>query len=219
MAEVVPVPFSAPRTEATDLADRLITGDEAVFAELVRTWSPAMLRLARAFGHTPQAAEDVVQDTWLAVIAGLDRFQRRSGLRTWVFAILVDRAWTAAAEDARSVSWSRLGRGEHGPTVDPNRFQGADAPDPGHWTSVGAPLSWSGDPERTAVDGEIRALVESSLDGLPLRQRVAVVLRDVLGLDATETCDLLGVSPESQRVLLHRGRAGLRAALEEYHRA
>ena len=198
------------------LVEQLQAGDEAVFNDLVQRWSPPMLRLARAFVHTRQSAEDVVQETWLAVITGLTRFEGRSSLRTWVYAILVNKARTAGVKDARSIPWSQLGDDTHGPTVDPARFQGADGEYPGHWTSIGAPARWAGDPERRALDRELRALVDAALDRLPVRQRVAVTVRDLIGLDADEACEVLGVSQQNQRVLLHRGRAGLRAALETY---
>jgi RNA polymerase sigma-70 factor (ECF subfamily) len=204
-----------------ELVARLRGGDEAAFAALVDAWSPAMLRLARTFVGTWQAAEDVVQDAWLGVVTGLRRFEGRSSLRTWTFTILVNRARTRGARDARTVPVSQLGQPDDSacPSVHPGRFQGLDGEYPSHWTSIGAPAAWEHDPERGALADEVRAVLEAALSALPPRQAAAVTLRDVLGLDSHETCTALGVSPENQRVLLHRGRAALRGALEEYHRA
>ncbi len=176
-----------------------------------------MLRLARVFVRTRQGAEDVVQDSWLAVVTGLHRFEGRSSLRTWVFAIVVNRARTTGSREARSIAWSQLADSDDGHTVDPGRFQGADGEYPGHWSSVGAPARWAGDPERRLLDREARALVEAALDRLPERQRITVTLRDVVGLGAEETCRMLGVTAQNQRVLLHRGRAAVRDALETYY--
>jgi RNA polymerase sigma-70 factor (ECF subfamily) len=199
-----------------DLVARLRAGDEQAFRDLVRAWSPGMLRIAGAHVRTAQAAEDVVQETWVAVIRGLRAFEGRSSLRTWAFTILVNRARTHGAKEARTLPYAPV-REEDEPAVDPDRFQGPDGQYPGHWTSLGAPTAWRGDPERRALDGEARQLIEDALSGLPQRQRVAVTLRDVLGLDSDEACAVLGVSPQNQRVLLHRGRAALRAALEGYY--
>ena len=198
------------------LLERLRSGDAQAFDDLVTAWSPAMLRLARAFVRTRQGAEDVVQDAWLAVVAGLHRFEGRSSLRTWVFAIVVNRARTTGSREARSIAWSQLADGDAQRTVDRGRFQGPDGEYPGHWSSVGAPARWAGDPERRLL-GRARGLVEAALVRLPERQRIAITLRDVVGLDAEETCRVLGVTAQNQRVLLHRGRAAVREALEAYY--
>jgi RNA polymerase sigma-70 factor (ECF subfamily) len=205
-----------------DLVARLRAGDEAGFAALVDAWTPAMLRLARSFVATRQAAEDVVQETWLGVLVGIDRFEGRSSLRTWAFSILVNRARTHGVREARSVALSQLGRPDADGdcrSVDPDRFQGPDGEYPGHWTSVGAPVAWENDPERGALAQEVRATLEAALETLPPRQRAAVTLRDVLGFGSDEACAALAVTPENQRVLLHRGRAALRTALAEYYRS
>jgi RNA polymerase sigma-70 factor (ECF subfamily) len=199
--------------------DRLRAGDEGEFARVLRDWSPAMLRVAACYVHGSAAAEDVVQETWLAVVAGLSRFEGRSSLRTWTFAILVKRARTYAVRERRCVPLSELGAGDSGPTVDPTRFQGADGDYPGHWTSAGAPRPWPGHPEDAVLAGEIRAEISAALAGLPRRQRMVVTLRDVVGLSSDEACDVLGISQPNQRVLLHRARARLRSALEDHYRA
>jgi len=203
--------------EDDELLVRLRAGDAAAFAAIVDEWSPVMLSVARRFVHDRQAAEDVVQDTWLGVMSGLARFEGRSSVRSWVFSILINRAKTRGSRDARVLCSARLtGLEPSGPTVDPVRFQGADGAYPGHWTSAGAPRPWD-QPERQVLAHELGALIDRALDELPERQRLVVQLRDVQGMSAEEACAALGLSPGNQRVLLHRGRAALRAALEGYH--
>lgn len=205
----------------TALVARLRAGDEVAFAELVELWSPAMLRLARTFVSSAQSAEDAVQDAWMGVLNGLAKFEGRSSLRTWTFTILVNRAKTRGTREARTrtLSWSDAGTDDDAaPSVDPRRFQGAEGQYPGHWTSVGEPVPWSDQPERRALAGEVFDLVGRALQTLPPRQRLVATLRDVHGLPAEEACAVLGISPQNQRVLLHRARSVLRGALEEYYR-
>src|SRR4051794_29222248 len=200
-----------------ELLVRLRAGDTAAFAAIVDDWSPVMLSVARRYVRDRQAAEDVVQETWLGVMTGLARFEGRSSVRSWAFSILINRAKTRRCRDARVLSSARLtGLEPSGPTVDPARFQGADGAYPGHWTSAGAPRPWD-QPERQVLAHELGALIDRALDELPERQRLVVQLRDVQGMSAEEACAALGLSPGNQRVLLHRGRAALRAALERYH--
>lgn len=215
---------SEVRDEVTDpdadVLARLRAGNEAAFAELVDRWSPAMLRIARGYVSTPQSAEDAVQDAWLGVVRGLARFEGRSSLRTWVFTILVNQARTRGAREARTVPLSELGRDdESGPTVDPDRFQGTDDPHPGGWKPTARPVSWEGQPEGRLLAGEALRLLESALSMLPARQRTVVTLRDVQELTPEEACEVLGITAQNQRVLLHRGRAALRKALEDYYRS
>ena len=199
---------------------RLRAGNEAAFAELVDRWSPAMLRIARAYVATAHSAEDAVQDAWLGVIQGLPRFERRSSLRTWVFTILVNQARRRGAREARTVPLSDLSRDDDtGPTVDPDRFQGPDDAHPGGWKPTARPVSWEGHPEGRALAGEALRLLESALTMLPPRQRTVVTLRDVQGLTPDEACEVLGITAQNQRVLLHRGRAALRKSLEDYYRS
>lgn len=201
-----------------ELLARLRTGDESTFAQLIDDWSPVMLRVARNYVSSRHSAEDVVQDTWLGVINGLDRFEGRSSLRSWAFSILINRAKTRGARESRTVASATLGGpDETGPTVDPERFQGPTGRYPAGWTSAGQPQSWE-EPERRAIGHEAIQLVDQALDQLPERQRLVVTMRDVHGMSADETCDALGLTPQNQRVLLHRGRAALRAALEDYYR-
>ena len=215
-----PTPSASVRSGTDqDLVEGLRAGDEATFAHLVRTWSPAMLRLARQFVSTSQSAEDVVQDTWLGMLNGLDRFEGRASLRTWTFSILVNRAKTRGVRESRTVVDLRAADDGHDrPTVDPNRFRGPDDQYPGGWTPAGVPQPWH-QPEKRAIAEETLGLIEQALELLPARQRLVVTLRDVQGFSADEVCDLLDVSPGNQRILLHRGRGALRAALEEYYRA
>jgi len=199
---------------------RLRAGDDTAFAELVDRWSPAMLRIARAYVSTRQSAEDAVQDAWLGVVRGLANFEGRSSLRTWVFTILVNQARTRGAREARTVPMSDLGRDDDsGPTVDQSRFQGPGDRYPDGWTPAGRPARWESHPEGEVIAGEALRLLEDALTRLPPRQRVVVTLRDVRGLTAEEACDVLGVTPQNQRVMLHRGRAALRRELEQYYRS
>lgn len=211
---------STSATADLEIVLRLRSGDEQTFRELVARWSPAMLRVARTFVGSAQSAEDAVQDAWLGVLRGLDGFEGRSSLRSWVFTILVNRSRTRGVREARTLTWSTLepDGDERQPTVDPSRFQGREGRYPGHWTSTGAPTRWDEHPENRLLARETAALVAAALERLPARQRVVVTLRDVERLTSEETCDVLEISPENQRVLLHRGRAAIRARLEDYYR-
>jgi RNA polymerase sigma-70 factor (ECF subfamily) len=186
--------------------------DEAMFAALIDAWSPGMLRAARAFVADDHTAQDVVQDTWLGVVRGLDGFAGRSSLRTWVYRILINRAKTRGVRDARAIPVSPTDD-DRGPTVDPARFRGPGDPYPGHWRSH--PPAWP-TPEDGVLAAETRRHLAAALAALPERQRIVVTLRDVDGYTSDEVCDLLTISAGNQRVLLHRGRAALRAALEDY---
>ncbi|NYJ08574.1 RNA polymerase sigma factor [Petropleomorpha daqingensis] len=204
------------------LLERLRAGDRTAFAELVDAWSPVLLRVALLHVSTRASAEEVVQDTWLAVIGQLDRFEGRSSLRTWVFRILENQARTRGVREARAVPWSSAfpdQAEDTGPTVDPRRFRGPDDRWPGGWTPAGRPAGWEPPPEDAAVAAEIRRELRAALDELPERQRTVVELRDVHGLSSEEICATLGLSPGNQRILLHRGRARLRARLEDVYRS
>jgi RNA polymerase sigma-70 factor (ECF subfamily) len=205
-----------------ELLDRLRAGDRTAFAELVGAWSPVLLRVARLHVSTHASAEEVVQETWLAVIRQLDRFEGRSSLRTWVFRILENQARTRGVREARTVPWS-FGpdvdaHEPAGATVDPARFRGREDRWPGGWTPEGRPTTWQPPPEDAAIAAEVRRELRAALDELPERQRTVVELRDVHGLSSDETCERLGLSPGNQRILLHRGRARLRARLEKMYR-
>jgi RNA polymerase sigma-70 factor (ECF subfamily) len=218
----VGAPTNAPAELSEDdakLVDLLRAGDADAFTRIVEDWSPSMLRLARGHVSTDASAQEMVQETWLAVIRGLDGFEGRSSLKTWVFRILTNQAKSRGVRESRSVPWSSLGPEDEGPTVDPARFRGPDDQWPGGWTVEGRPTTWEPSPEASAIAGEIRGRVAAALLELPERQRVVVSLRDVHGLSSDEVCTTLGITAANQRVLLHRGRARLRTVLEDYYRA
>lgn len=198
------------------LVDALRAGDEAAFASLVTKYSPSLLRLALAYVGSRAVAEEVVQETWLGVLRGLDRFEGRSSLKTWLFRILANTAKTRAEREARTVPFSALGGKEgNGPHVEPGRFLGPDHPSfPGHWREP--PASWDDVPEQRLLSGEVRRVIEEAVEALPPRQRAVLSLRDIEGFGAEETCNVLGLSETNQRVLLHRARSRVRAALERY---
>ena len=193
------------------LAEALCRGDEAAFLTLVERHQRSMLRVARVYVASEAAAEDVVQETWLAVLRGLPRFERRSSLRTWIFRILTKRAQTYGRRDARSMPFSALQghAGERAPAVSADRFR-----DDGEW-AIG-PASWADMPEERLLAAEIRRLIDQAVAGLPESQRAVITLRDIDGWAADEVCALLRISDTNQRVLLHRARARVRAALEQY---
>jgi RNA polymerase sigma-70 factor (ECF subfamily) len=184
------------------LVRRLRDGDEQAFTALVERYHASMVRLALSFVASRAVAEEVVQDTWLAVLNGLGRFEERSSLRTWLFTILVNRARTTGVREARSVPVA-----DAGPAVDASRFgpSGGWAVPPEHWVE---------EAENRIDAVKLSELLRSGLDGLPARQREVVLLRDVEGLSSTEVCGVLAISEANQRVLLHRGRSKLRQALE-----
>ena len=191
----------------------LRTGDEDAFRELVARHGPSLLRHARTFVRSAAAAEDVVQETWLAVLTGVERFEGRALLRTWLYGIVANRARTRAARDDRSVPFSALATAEVGEDfepVDAERFL-RHARWAGQWAA--APEPW---PEEQIQSDETLAFVAEAIEDLPPVRREVVRLRDVEGLDATEVCAALGLSAGNQRVLLHRGRSRVRAALEAY---
>ncbi|WP_445186782.1 RNA polymerase sigma factor [Pseudonocardia sp. Cha107L01] len=197
------------------LVAALRDGDSAAFASVLDAWSSSMLRLARSFVSTHASAEEVVQDTWLAVLNGLCGFEGRSAFKTWVYRILVNTAKKRGGREWRSIPWTSLlpKDEDHGPTVDPTRFQGADGAYPGHWRQF--PAEWTS-PEATALRGEVRTVISGVLGELPNRQRIVISLRDLDGQSSEEVCDLLQISAANQRVLLHRARAVVRERLAGY---
>ncbi len=198
--------------EEAQVVSALRAGSEDAFAKLIDRHHASMVRVARAYVPSNAVAEEVVQETWEAVITQLDRFERRSAVKTWIFRILINRAKSRGERERRTVPFSSLEKGESsGPTVDPTLFQGPDGEYPGHWAQ--APRPWE-DPERRLASLELRAELRAALERLPERQRLVVSLREVEGLPACEVCDLLGLSKANERVLLHRGRAALRRSLD-----
>jgi RNA polymerase sigma-70 factor, ECF subfamily len=187
------------------LLERLRAGDEQAFEALVAEHDGALRRVARTLVRTQAVADEVVQDTWLSVVRGLDAFEGRSSLRTWIFRILVNSARTRGMREARSLPFSAL-EDHGGPTVDPRAFS-AD----GRWSS--APPRLDGDPETGLLSAELRAHLLEAMDELSADQRAVITLRDLVGMPADEVCELLELSDGNQRVLLHRARARVRVAL------
>ncbi|CAN5167364.1 sigma-70 family RNA polymerase sigma factor [soil metagenome] len=190
------------------LVERLRAGDEAAFAELVRTYHSSLLRVARLFVPTAAVAEDVGQETWLGVVKGIDRFEGRSSLKTWIFRILTNTAKTRGQREARSLPFSSLedAEGTFEPAVQSGRFTAV-----GHWADP--PRAW---PEDRLLAREDLDVIEAAIESLPSAQRTVISLRDVEGWGAEEVRNALDLSETNQRVLLHRARAKVRRALEQY---
>lgn len=199
---------SAPASPADDtaLVARLRAGDEAAFIRVVGELSGGLRRIVRGSLRDPALAEEVLQDTWLAVVQGLERFEGRSSFRTWVTRIALNRARTVATRAGRTVPVSSLGREDEDEDVDRFAADGMWARPPRPWIDE--------DPERLLARKEVVAQLDDALDELPARQREVVVLRDVLGWTSAEVCNALELEETNQRVLLHRGRTRLRALLE-----
>jgi RNA polymerase sigma-70 factor, ECF subfamily len=204
----------AAAAEERRLVEGLRAGDEAVYSELLIAWSPTMLRVARMYVRDRATAEEVVQETWLAVLQGIDRFEGRSSLKTWVFRILTNRAKTRGGRDARSVPFSALADGdEDQPAVPADRFLGADDPrTPRAWAMP--PRSLAGVPEERLETRETLDCIRSAIAALPDAQRTVIALRDIDGWSAAEVCDALEITDANQRVLLHRARSKVRMACE-----
>lgn len=202
--------------DEAELLARLRDRDERAFHELVTRHDRAMRRLARSYVHTVAAADDVVQETWLAVIRGLARFEGRSSLKTWIFRILVNRAQTRGARERRLVPFSALANEmeDDGRVVDADRFLPQGHPVAGYWSVV--PTRFFELPEERLLADEATRLIARAIQGLPERQRRVIELRDVEGWEPEEVCESLGLSQGNQRVLLHRARSAVRAVLEEY---
>jgi RNA polymerase sigma-70 factor, ECF subfamily len=182
----------------------------------VAKYQASLKRIARMYVPTEAIADEVVQETWLAVVGGLERFEGRSSLKTWIFHILANRAKTRGERERRYVPFSALGDahdGDDGPSVDADRFRKPGDPWPGHWAAP--PCAWE-DPERRLASIEARAFLREAIDGLPPVQQAVLALRDVEGLAAEDVCELLDLTAGNQRVILHRARSRLRAALEDY---
>src|SRR3954447_9901718 len=200
--------------EETELLARLRAGDERAFEALVARYYPTMLAVALNHVRTRSVAEEVVQDAWLGVLKGLDRFEGRSSLKTWILRILVNTAKTRGVRDARSVPYSSLAPEGEEPALDPERFRGPDDPFPGHWRAY--PGNWNRLPEDTLSDRETLRVVLSAIQGLPDAQRIVITMRDVQGCESEEVCAALDVSEGTQRALLRRARSKVRTALERH---
>jgi len=208
-----PVPAASP--EDLQLVRRLLEGDQATFRSLVDKTRASMLRLARMYVSSTAIAEEVVQDAWVGILQGLPKFEGRSSLRTWMFRILVNTAKTRGQREGSSVPFSSLaGDAPDEPAVSPDRFLPAGTQWPGHWASV--PMTVDDVPEDRLLAGETLDRVRAAVDALPPMQAEVIRLRDVLGWSSAEVCNVLDLSESNQRVLLHRARSKVRAALEEY---
>jgi RNA polymerase sigma-70 factor (ECF subfamily) len=206
----------APADTETDaeLLERLRAGDEDAFMDLVDALQPAMLRVARMYVSSQAVAEEVVGDAWLGVLKGLDRFEGRSSLRTWIFRIVTNIAKSRGQRERRSVPFATLaGDDLDAPAFDPSMFMASDDPRwPNHWSSI--PSDWSGIPEDRLLGSETLRVVRETLDALPPMQAEVLRLRDVLGWASEEVRNALDLTETNQRVLLHRARAKVRRALE-----
>ena len=197
-----------------ELLERLRAGDEDAFMDLVDALQPAMLRVARMYVSSQAVAEEVVGDAWIGVLKGLDRFEGRSSLRTWIFRIVTNIAKTRGQREGRSVPFAALaGDDLDAPTFDPSMFTASDDPRwPSHWSSI--PADWTGIPEDRLLGAETLRVVRETLDTLPPMQAEVLRLRDVLGWSSEEVRNALDLTETNQRVLLHRARAKVRRALE-----
>ena len=201
-----------------DLIAALRAGDERAFEGLVDRLHPSLVRIARLYVSSDAVAQEVAQETWLGVLDGLDRFEERSSLKTWIFRILANIAKTRGVREARSIPFSAgAGGDDDEASVDPDRFIPADAERAArHWAIP--PAAWSTEPDERLLAGEVRELIFRTIDTLPPNQRAAIVLRDVEGWSSDEVRNELGVGETNQRVLLHRARSKVRQALEDYFR-
>jgi RNA polymerase sigma-70 factor (ECF subfamily) len=205
--------------EQTDraLLEALRAGDERAFKELVERYDGALLRVAQIFVPSREVAEEVVQETWVGVLKGLDRFEGRSSLKTWIFRILTNTAKTRGRREGRTLPFSALRSPGNvpEPSVEPESFLDQAHPRyPGHWASH--PSDWRLLPEERLLGREAQAELATAIEALPPAQRAVISLRDVEGWSSDEVCNALEISETNHRVLLHRARAKVRRALEEY---
>jgi RNA polymerase sigma-70 factor, ECF subfamily len=200
------------------LIDALRRGDEEAFGRLVDQYHTSLRRVARLYVSNRAVADEVVQDTWVGVIQGIWGFEGRSSLRTWIFRILINHAKTRAVREGRTVPFAGVGADDVGgpeAAVGPERFHPADHPtEPGRWTSP--PRGIGSSPEGRLLSRETGEQLQKAIDALPPNQRLVLTLRDVEGCSTEEVCNALGIRETNGRVLLHRARARVRAALEPY---
>jgi RNA polymerase sigma-70 factor (ECF subfamily) len=206
---------AAVLVDEAQIVRALREGDDGVFTTLAREYHSSLLRVAQIYVPSRAVAEEVVQETWIGVLTGIERFEGRSSLKTWIFRILTNIAKTRAQREGRTLPFSAL-RPERVPeaAVEPERFRDPEDPSwPGHWSAP--PQPWNA-PEESLLGGEVRGVVERAVEELPGPQRAVISLRDIEGWPAEEVCNALDVSETNQRVLLHRARSKVRRALEEY---
>lgn len=201
-----------------ELIERLRTRDEAAFMELVRRYYGYLLPLADYYVSNRAVAEEVVQEAWLAVLRGIDRFQERSSFKTWISRIVMNLARTRGVRESRMVTFSEFTDKETSgidPAVDPERFRVVPDDYPDHWSV--APRPWNLDPETQLLNGETMELLDRAIAMLPEAQRLVLTMRDVNGWTAEEVCNTLEISETNQRVLLHRARSKVRGILENHY--
>jgi len=206
--------LDASAAEEQAIVDALRRRDESAYRRLVACYHPALLRLASLHVKDPEVAVEVVQDTWVGVLRGIDRFEGKSSLKTWIFRILLNRVRTRARREARTIPFSRLATEEienDAPLFDPSRFLGPNEPWAGHWALP--PVAWS-DPERAYDSGVIRDRIHRAIEVLPDMQRAVITLRDLHGFSSEEVCNVLEITETNERVLVHRARAKVRNALD-----
>lgn len=198
------------------LIKSLCEGDEGAYTWLVQKYHTSLVRLALSYVREERLAEEVAQETWIAVLKGLDRFEGRSSLRTWIFTILANQAKTRGQREERTLSFSDLEDAlENFPTVDPEKFKPSNAAtSANHW--IVFPSSWNDIPEERFLSQELLQIVQDAIAALPGNQRAVITLRDIEEFPSDEVCNVLGISDTNQRVLLHRSRAKVREALENY---
>jgi len=199
------------------LIERLRARDEAAFTELVERYYGYLLPLADFFVSNRAVAEEVVQEAWLAVLNGIDRFEQRSSFKTWISRIVMNLAKTRGVRESRMVPFSEFAEEEtESPeaVVDPLRFRAANDDYPDHWSV--APRPWNADPEKQLLSGEILVVLDGAIESLPEAQRLVLTMRDVNGWTAEEVCNVLAIAETNQRVLLHRARSKVRGILETY---
>ena len=195
------------------LVDRLRRRDEAAFVALIDRYHAQLVRVAAYYVPNRAVAEEVVQETWIGVLQGIDRFEGRSSFRTWLYRILTNRAKRRGEQESRSIPFAAFSQpDDEGFTeVEPERF--IPAGDwAGHWVSY--PLNLQELPEERLLSDETRAVVQTAIDTLPTNQRLVITMRDVEGWSPEEVCNVLSITETNQRVLLHRARSKVRAQLE-----
>ncbi len=197
------------------IVEALRNGDEAAFTMLITDYHSALVRLALLYVNDRAVAEDVAQETWIAVLQGIGRFEGCSSLKTWLFRILTNRAKTRAQREGRYVPLSALEELDaNEPSVSPERFNPSGDPSANHFVSI--PQRFDEIPEDRLLSQETRAVIQRAIEMLPPNQRQVITLRDIEGWSSAEVCNVLEISETNQRVLLHRARSKVRQALENY---
>jgi len=210
------IPNSLSPAEFVQL-DALKRGDERAFVQLVAQYQGSMVRIAQMYVRDRITAEEVAQEAWLGVLRGLDGFEGRSSLKTWIFTIVSNLAKTRGKRDKRTVPFSffeNYDQDTDEPAVPADRFRPADAEWAFHWATP--PQAWDIDPVGHALNRELRTYLDAAVDALPEQQRAVLTLRDIQGWSSDEVCNALGIGETNQRVLLHRARSKVRRALEQY---